>query len=135
MNRLGQSKAAPLQHDMETYRKRAAAFGFNAIVVDGHDVEELCKVGPTGWDGGRGWQRAGAKGRSGNKGLCRGWMMKPECGEEGRRPRDENIASGSVELAHSLRFAWTLTYSLLMAFAKKGCVDEQSETKLIGSCR
>ena len=44
VNRLGQSEEAPLQHDMETYRKRAAAFGFNAIVVDGHDVEELCKV-------------------------------------------------------------------------------------------
>lgn len=27
VNRLGQSQAAPLQHDMETYRKRCEAFG------------------------------------------------------------------------------------------------------------
>ncbi|XP_023319672.1 transketolase-like protein 2 [Eurytemora carolleeae] len=43
-NRLGQSEPAPLQHDMETYKKRLQSFGFNAIVVDGHDVEELCKA-------------------------------------------------------------------------------------------
>lgn len=44
INRLGQSEPTSLQHDMETYRKRLESFGFNAIVVDGHDVEELCKV-------------------------------------------------------------------------------------------
>lgn len=27
VNRLGQSEAAPLDHDMETYRKRCEAFG------------------------------------------------------------------------------------------------------------
>lgn len=27
VNRLGQSEAAPLQHDMEAYRKRCEAFG------------------------------------------------------------------------------------------------------------
>ena len=42
--RLGQSEPAPLQHDMDTYKKRLQSFGFNAIVVDGHDVEELCKA-------------------------------------------------------------------------------------------
>uniref|UniRef100_A0A1A8NZF7 Transketolase n=1 Tax=Nothobranchius pienaari TaxID=704102 RepID=A0A1A8NZF7_9TELE len=44
VNRLGQSQAAPLQHDMEVYRKRCEAFGWNTYVVDGHDVEELCKA-------------------------------------------------------------------------------------------
>jgi transketolase len=44
VNRLGQSQATSLQHQTETYRKRLEAFGFNAIVVDGHDVEELCKA-------------------------------------------------------------------------------------------
>lgn len=44
VNRLGQSEATSLQHNMEVYRKRLDAFGFNAIVVDGHDVEELCKA-------------------------------------------------------------------------------------------
>lgn len=44
VNRLGQSEATSLQHQMEVYRKRLEAFGFHAIVVDGHDVEELCKA-------------------------------------------------------------------------------------------
>ncbi|XP_014213002.1 transketolase isoform X2 [Copidosoma floridanum] len=44
INRLGQSEPTSLQHNMETYRKRLEAFGFNAIVVDGHDVEELVKA-------------------------------------------------------------------------------------------
>lgn len=44
VNRLGQSEPTSLQHQMEVYRKRLDAFGFNAIVVDGHDVEELCKA-------------------------------------------------------------------------------------------
>lgn len=44
MNRLGQSEPTCLQHKTEVYRKRAESFGFNAIVVDGHDVEELLKA-------------------------------------------------------------------------------------------
>jgi transketolase len=44
VNRLGQSEPTALQHDLDTYRKRLEAFGFNALVVDGHDVEELCKA-------------------------------------------------------------------------------------------
>jgi transketolase len=44
INRLGQSEPTSLQHNMEVYRKRLEAFGFNALVVDGHDVEELAKV-------------------------------------------------------------------------------------------
>ena len=44
VNRLGQSDPAPLQHDMETYKQRLESFGFHAIVVDGHDIMELCKA-------------------------------------------------------------------------------------------
>jgi len=44
VNRLGQSEPTSLQHQMDVYRKRLDAFGFNALVVDGHDVEELCKA-------------------------------------------------------------------------------------------
>jgi transketolase len=44
VNRLGQSEPTSLQHQTEVYRKRLEAFGFNAIIVDGHDVEELCKA-------------------------------------------------------------------------------------------
>ena len=29
---------------METYKKRLESFGFHAIVVDGHDIVELCKA-------------------------------------------------------------------------------------------
>jgi len=44
VNRLGQSDPAPLQHDMETYRKRLESFGFHVLVVDGHDIPELCSA-------------------------------------------------------------------------------------------
>lgn len=44
VNRLGQSEPTSLQHNMDIYRKRLDSFGCNAIVVDGHDIEELCKV-------------------------------------------------------------------------------------------
>ncbi|KAK7605379.1 hypothetical protein V9T40_007237 [Parthenolecanium corni] len=44
INRLGQSEPALLQHNMDAYRKRIESFGFHTIVVDGHDIEELCKA-------------------------------------------------------------------------------------------
>ncbi|KAL1021397.1 hypothetical protein UPYG_G00012780 [Umbra pygmaea] len=44
INRLGQSDPAPLQHHVEKYQKRCEAFGWNAVIVDGHSVEELIKA-------------------------------------------------------------------------------------------
>lgn len=44
VNRLGQSDPAMLQHDMGVYEARLKAFGWNTYVVDGHDVETLCKT-------------------------------------------------------------------------------------------
>lgn len=44
VNRLGQSEETSLGHDVQTYRKRLEAFGMHAIVVDGHDIEELSKA-------------------------------------------------------------------------------------------
>uniref|UniRef100_A0A8C6URU4 transketolase n=1 Tax=Neogobius melanostomus TaxID=47308 RepID=A0A8C6URU4_9GOBI len=44
INRLGQSDPAPLQHHVEKYQRRCEAFGWQAVSVDGHSVEELCKV-------------------------------------------------------------------------------------------
>jgi transketolase len=41
VNRLGQSRPTALGHDMQTYAARWTAFGWHAIVVDGHDVESL----------------------------------------------------------------------------------------------
>lgn len=44
VNRLGQSQPTMLQHDMETYRQRWSAFGWNAIVVDGHSIPQLLEA-------------------------------------------------------------------------------------------
>lgn len=41
VNRLGQSAPTMLQHNLETYARRFEAFGWHAIIVDGHDVEQL----------------------------------------------------------------------------------------------
>ena len=41
VNRLGQSGPTMLQHEMDRYRARFEAFGWNAIVVDGHDIPAL----------------------------------------------------------------------------------------------
>jgi len=41
INRLGQSEPTAFQHDLEIYQKRAESFGFNAIIVDGHDINAL----------------------------------------------------------------------------------------------
>uniref|UniRef100_A0A8D2AU80 transketolase n=1 Tax=Sciurus vulgaris TaxID=55149 RepID=A0A8D2AU80_SCIVU len=44
INHLGQSDPAPLQHQVDIYQKCCKAFGWHAIIVDGHSVEELCKA-------------------------------------------------------------------------------------------
>jgi transketolase len=41
VNRLGQSDPTMLQHDMEGYRSRWAGFGWQALVVDGHDLSAV----------------------------------------------------------------------------------------------
>jgi transketolase len=41
INRLGQSQPTMLQHDMDTYKKRFAAFGWRALVIDGHDMGQI----------------------------------------------------------------------------------------------
>lgn len=43
VNRLGQSQPAALEHNVEVYRARMEAFGWNAIIVDGHDIEAVCR--------------------------------------------------------------------------------------------
>lgn len=44
VNRLGQSEATSLGHQLEVYKARAEAFGWNTYVVDGHDVEALSRA-------------------------------------------------------------------------------------------
>jgi transketolase len=41
VNALGQSRATELEHDMETYRARWQAFGWEAVVIDGHDMAQI----------------------------------------------------------------------------------------------
>ena len=41
INRLGQSDPTILQHDMDAFRTRWSAFGWNALPVDGHDIAAL----------------------------------------------------------------------------------------------
>jgi transketolase len=41
VNRLGQSDPTMLQHDMEGYRARWSGFGWQALVVDGHDLSAI----------------------------------------------------------------------------------------------
>ncbi len=44
VNRLGQRGETMLGHDTETYKKRAEAFGWEAYVIDGHNLEEIGSV-------------------------------------------------------------------------------------------
>ena len=44
VNRLGQSAPTMLEHDMNAYKIRWEAFGWRALVVDGHDVAELVEA-------------------------------------------------------------------------------------------
>ncbi|KAH7639969.1 hypothetical protein DERF_014051 [Dermatophagoides farinae] len=44
VNRLGQSEPTAFGHDMQLYKARVETFGFNAIVVDGHDVQALVEA-------------------------------------------------------------------------------------------
>lgn len=44
VNRLGQSEPTMFQHKLEVYQKRLEAFGFNTIVIDGHNIEEILKA-------------------------------------------------------------------------------------------
>ena len=41
VNRLGQSQATMLQYDLDTYKKRFAAFGWRTLVIDGHDLPQI----------------------------------------------------------------------------------------------
>lgn len=41
VNRLGQSDPTMLQHDMQAYKARWRGFGWNALVVDGHNQKAL----------------------------------------------------------------------------------------------
>ena len=94
VNRLGQSDPTMLQHDMEGYRSRWSGFGWQALVVDGHDLSALLAAFDTA---------AGTKGKPTvllaktfkGKGISfmenhPGWHGKPVAkGEETQKAIDE----------------------------------------------
>jgi transketolase len=41
VNRLGQAGPTELEWDLEAYRRRVEAFGCRAVVIDGHDLEQI----------------------------------------------------------------------------------------------
>lgn len=41
VNRYGQSTVCMFEHDVENYRAKFQAFGWNTITIDGHDVAEV----------------------------------------------------------------------------------------------
>lgn len=41
VNRLGQRGETMFGHDVDAYEKRVSAFGWNTIVVDGHNIDEI----------------------------------------------------------------------------------------------
>src|SRR5919108_5553895 len=41
VNGLGQSGPTMLEHDMRTYQRRFAAFGWRTLVIDGHDMTQI----------------------------------------------------------------------------------------------
>jgi transketolase len=41
VNRLGQRGPTMLEHHTEVYAARAKAFGWNAIEIDGHNLDEI----------------------------------------------------------------------------------------------
>lgn len=44
INRLGQSDPTSLGHEMDVYQKRWESYGWNALVIEGNDVEAICKA-------------------------------------------------------------------------------------------
>ncbi|MBA4146995.1 MAG: transketolase [Verrucomicrobia bacterium] len=44
VNRLGQSQATSVGHNVEVYAKRFEAFGWRTEIIDGHDMEEILEV-------------------------------------------------------------------------------------------
>lgn len=44
VNRLGQSQAAPLGHDLDAFKRRFEAFGWRTEEIDGHDLDEILEV-------------------------------------------------------------------------------------------
>jgi len=44
VNRLGQRGETLFGHDVESYKKKAESFGWEAVVVDGHNLDEITKA-------------------------------------------------------------------------------------------
>src|SRR5271156_4187126 len=43
-NRLGQSQETAFGHDLDIYRNRFEAFGWNSVEIDGHNMNEILRA-------------------------------------------------------------------------------------------
>ena len=93
VNRLGQRGETMIGWNTGVYVERARAFGWNAIEIDGHDVEEIDRAYTAGRgdegtaDGDRRPhdQGQGRQGRRGQGGLARQAARRSGCGDRGAR--------------------------------------------------
>ena len=93
VNRLGQRGQTMHGWDLDAYAKRAEAFGWHAIEIDGHDVEAIDARLPRGRgddrpadrDRGQDDQGQGREGGRGPGGLARQGARRPRGGDRGAR--------------------------------------------------
>jgi transketolase len=100
VNRLGQSDPTMLQHDMEGYRSRWVGFGWQALVVDGHDLSALLEAFDTA-DGTKGKPTVLLAKTLKGKGIS---FMENHPGWHGKAvPKGEEIQKAIDELTKQLR--------------------------------
>ena len=123
VNRLGQSQATMLQHDMDVYKARFEAFGWATEVVDGHDMAAVVAAFE---------KAASTKGKPfvilactlKGKGVSfaedkDGWHGRPfKKGEEAQKAIDEITAAG-VDVAEGVLQIPTVAESTICAAENK----------------
>ena len=102
VNRLGQRGETMHGWDLDSYANRAKAFGWNAIEVDGHDVEAVDKayaeaISTTGVPDRDRREDHQGQGRQGGRepaGLARQGARRPGAGDRGARRRAQHQGGG-----------------------------------------
>jgi len=93
VNRLGQSEATMLQHDVDAYAARFRAFGWHASVVDGHDLRAILDA----FDEARGAGRPAALVARTLKGRGVSFLEDAE-GRHGQALAEDELAKALAEL-------------------------------------
>src|SRR6202020_547400 len=84
VNRLGQRGPTELQWDLDSYARRASAFGARVLEIDGHDLTEIDEA-LTAAGGGTGSRTSGPPGREQSR-PCRPRRTRPTAIPRPRRP-------------------------------------------------